>query len=583
MPHRARWYFVLAIAVMAPTVPLAAQHPNETPAQHDARMAWWRNAKFGLFIHWGVYSVPAGTYQGRQIPGIGEWIMNHAKIPRAVYQQYAREFVPTKYDPDAWAALAADAGMKYMVITSKHHDGFALFPSAVTTWDIADASPYGKDLIGPLATAARAHGLHFGLYYSQAQDWNHPGGAANGGHWDTTQAGNFDDYLKQIAVPQVQEILTRYHPDILWWDTPTNMTPARAALFMPLFTRFPDIITNNRLGGGYEGDTETPEQFIPATGIPGRDWEVCMTMNDTWGYKSYDTHWKSTADLLHMLSDIVSKGGNFLLNIGPRPDGTIPQASIDRLHAIGRWMKVNGEAIYGTTASPFPTMLSWGRVTTKRHPGGATLYVQVIDWPADRTLLLPGLRSHAVSAAMLAGGSAVRVDNTADGVVLHLPAQPTDSIISVVKLELTGPIDVVRILPRQAADGRMVLDPMQADIHGAGGSSAQVETQYGAPSIGYWVDGRVSVSWQFHIDRPGEFQLQSEYAGLGDTGFTVQLGPQSLAVALQATGGYDRFKPITLGRLRIDRAGDYTLTIVPKVTGWQPLNLRAVTLVPVTH
>ncbi len=330
---------------------------NETSEQRDARMQWWRKARFGMFIHWGVYAVPAGTYKGEQIAGIGEWIMRRAETPVAEYKAFAKQFNPVHYDPDAWAALAERAGMKYIVITSKHHDGFALFPSEATDWDVVDATPYGKDLIGPLAEAARRHGLRFGLYYSQAQDWNHPGGAKaglkEGEGWDDAHKGSFDAYLKSIAYPQVKEILTRYQPDILWWDTPVWMNQERADLLRPLLRLQPAIITNNRLGGGYRGDTDTPEQHIPATGIPGRDWEVCMTMNNTWGYKSYDNNWKSVEDLIHKLVDIASKGGNFLLNVGPKPDGTIPQASITRLEAVGKWMAINGESIYDTTASAF--------------------------------------------------------------------------------------------------------------------------------------------------------------------------------------------------------------------------------------
>ena len=284
----------LTLAGLVSQVP-AQQVQDETQQQRDARMKWWRDARFGMFIHWGVYAVPAGTYRDQQIGGIGEWIMRRAEIPVVEYRAFAKQFNPVKYDPDAWAALAKEAGMKYIVITSKHHDGFALFPSDVTDWDVADATPYGKDLIGPLADAARGQGLKFGLYYSQAQDWTHPGGAKaglqDGDGWCEEHKGSFDKYLQEIAVPQAREILTRYRPEILWWDTPHLMTPERADQLRPLIGLRPGLITNNRLGGGFAGDTDTPEQHIPATGISGRDWETCMTMNGTWGYKSYDDNW----------------------------------------------------------------------------------------------------------------------------------------------------------------------------------------------------------------------------------------------------------------------------------------------------
>ncbi|MBI1335590.1 MAG: alpha-L-fucosidase [Phycisphaera sp.] len=415
---------------------------DETPEQRNERMKWWREAKFGMFIHWGVYSVPAGTYDGKQIAGIGEWIMNRAKIPCEVYQQYAKVFNPVKYDPDAWAALAHEAGMRYIVITSKHHDGFALFPTAASKWNVVDATPYGQDLIGPLSTAARNRGLHFGLYYSQAQDWNNPGGAAAGGHWDKLQdSKTMDEYIDAVAVPQVREILTRYQPAVLWWDTPKDMNPERAEKLRALLSLDPGVITNNRLGGGYKGDTETPEQRIPATGFVDRDWETCMTMNGTWGYKSYDQNWKSTEDLVRKLCDIVSKGGNFLLNVGPTSEGLIPEASVERLKEVGKWMKVNGEAIYATTASPF-AKLDFGRCTKKVTDRGTTLYLLVFDWPKDGKLMLPGLRNKVATATLLATGASLSTHNSDAGVVVSVPAEMPDPIVTVVKVELIGALNI---------------------------------------------------------------------------------------------------------------------------------------------
>jgi alpha-L-fucosidase len=561
----------------------------ESSEQRDTRMRWWREAKFGMFIHWGVYAVPAGTWKGQRIPGIGEWIMRSAQIPVAEYRQFARQFNPVKYDPDSWAALAREAGMKYIVITSKHHDGFALFDSKATDWDIVDATPYGKEVLGPLARAARRRGLKFGLYYSQAQDWTHPGGAKagyqDGEGWDDAHKGSFDAYLRQIAVPQVREILTRYQPDILWWDTPFLMTRERAGLLRPLLALRPGVITNNRLGGGYRGDTDTPEQQIPATGIPGRDWEVCMTMNDTWGYKSYDQDWKSTPDLIRKLVDIASKGGNFLLNVGPTAEGEIPPPSVERLKQIGRWMKVNGEAIYGTTASPFDR-LSWGRCTKKVRGDRATLYLHVFDWPAEGRLLVPGLRSRMTSARLLAGGARLRTEQTDEGGVVHLPAAAPDPVASVVKVEVAGPLEVARSRPNtaQAADGSLTLTAEQAEIHNPADAEAQVEEAYGAPNIGYWTDARSWVGWPCRIDRPGRFEVLAELAAVEPgSRFRVAVGDQSLVAEAPATGGYGMFRKITLGRLDLPKAGEYELAIRPEAAAWKPINLRSLTLRPVSE
>jgi alpha-L-fucosidase len=434
---------ITLICLLLSQMPLPAASAEESKAEQDARMKWWREARFGMFIHWGVYAVPAGEYKGQRFDHIGEWLMLDAKIPVAEYRPYAKDFNPVKYDPDRWAQLAKDAGMKYIVITSKHHDGFALFPSEVTDWDIADASPYGKDLIGPLAKAARDKGLKFGLYYSQAQDWVHPGGSKAHGFkstkgWDKAQDGDFDKYLETIAVPQVREVLTRYQPDVLWWDTPVEMTRERAQKLAPLLALKPGILTNDRLQRpDYPGDFGTPEQKIPDTGLD-RDWETCMTMNRTWGYKSYDHDWKSAETLIHNLIEAASKGGNYLLNIGPKADGTIPQESVERLEAIGRWMAVNGDSIYGTVASPTERP-AWGRITTKPGADSTTLYLHILEWPSDGKLPV-SISNEVEECRLLADpGRMLNVEGgESKGLTVQLTGEEPDSIASVVLLKVKG-------------------------------------------------------------------------------------------------------------------------------------------------
>ena len=316
----------LAVLLAQPCVSLAETKPAESitvdaaSARSDTRMAWWRDARYGMFIHWGLYAVPAGSYNGKDIDWYGEWIMNSGKIPVAEYAKFAGQFNPMKFNADEWVNFAKEAGMKYMIITAKHHDGFCMYNTKVDDFNIVDATPFKRDPVKELAAACAKQGIKFGVYYSQAQDWHHPGGGIWGKSWDKAQEGDYDAYLQKVSIPQVRELLAEVNPAVLWFDTPIDMKPERTREFLDILKAHPALIYNNRLGNGVHGDTETPEQEIPANGFPGRDWETCMTMNDTWGYKTKDHNYKSTTTLLRNLIDIASKGGNYLLNVGPSPE-----------------------------------------------------------------------------------------------------------------------------------------------------------------------------------------------------------------------------------------------------------------------
>jgi len=336
---------------------------NETKAAKDARMEWWREARFGMFIHWGIYAIPAGSYGGKDIPGIGEWIMDRAKIPLEEYEKYAQQFNPVKFNADEWVRIAKAAGMKYIVITSKHHDGFGLWDSKVSDYDIM-ITPYKKDILKALSKACKKHGIKFCFYHS-IMDWRHPDYLPRRS-WEkrSAQGADMQRYITYMRA-QLKELITEYDPAVLWFDGEWEKTwnhEEGVKLYNYVRSLKPDIIINNRVDkgragmqgltkeGNFAGDFGTPEQEIPAGGLPGVDWESCMTMNDTWGFKTNDHNWKSTETLIYNIIDIVSKGGNYLLNVGPTSEGLIPQASIKRLDEVGKWMRVNGEAIYGTTA-----------------------------------------------------------------------------------------------------------------------------------------------------------------------------------------------------------------------------------------
>ena len=443
--------------------PIPSIQDKETPAQRDARMAWWREARFGMFIHWGLYSIPAGTWKGQQIPGIGEWIMNNASIPVADYKALAKQFNPTGFSAHDIVALAKSAGMKYIVITSKHHDGFAMFDSKADPFNIVAATPFHRDPLRELAEECRKQGIKLGFYYSQAQDWTAPGGAAieRAGHnapthhWDPAQDGSFDTYLHTKSIPQIKELLANYGPAVIWFDTPTElMTPARAAEIVALVNQHPNLIWNNRLGGTYKGDTDTPEQYIPPQGFPGRDWESCMTINDTWGFKSYDTNFKSPETLIRNLIDIASKGGNYLLNIGPDSHGIVPAPEVERLHRMGQWLAVNGEAIYATRPTLFGTEAGSFSPTEKDSSGkpkfipawnwrsttaAGKIYIEIFTWPGS-SFHLDKLPRDVTGAYLLADPAHKPLKLTKSGasVDIQLPTQPLDPIATVLVLNTTS-------------------------------------------------------------------------------------------------------------------------------------------------
>jgi alpha-L-fucosidase len=414
--------------------PIRISSRQRPQARDDPRLNWWRDAKFGLFIHWGLYALPAGVWRGRPIPGIGEWIMLRARVPVAEYEQLAARFNPTRFDPDSWVSLAKRAGQKYLVITAKHHDGFCLFDSRLTEYDIVDATPFGRDPMQALSAVCQRHGVRLCFYYSQTQDWHHPNG--DGNDWDYDEsAKDFDAYIQTYVKPQVRELLTNYGPiGLIWFDTPRRITPQQSRELVDLVHEVqPDCLVNGRVGNDLGDYASTRDNVIPAKQLLEMDWETPATINDTWGYKQDDHNWKSTADLIRKLVDITSKGGNYLLNVGPTAEGIIPQPSVERLEAIGRWLELNGEAVYGTRAGPLQG-LDWCRTTARDN----TVYVHVLDWPAGGQLHLPSPPGTVSGARLLADPTpSLRVTQRSDGVLVQGPASPPDPADTVVTLTLS--------------------------------------------------------------------------------------------------------------------------------------------------
>jgi alpha-L-fucosidase len=412
----------------------------ETTAERDARMAWWRDAKFGMFIHWGIYAVPAGEWGNDR--NQAEWIMLRAKVPFDDYVNFATRFNPVKFDAREWVRVAKDAGMKYLVITAKHHDGFCMFDTKLTDYNIVKATPYRRDPMKELAAACREAGLVFCFYYS-IPDWHHPEFpvrySMHGFHGVNKPDADLKKYVEYLK-GQLRELLTNYGPiGILWFDDggcferiDNKAEVLGSQEIADLIHQLqPDCLINDRLWAA--ADYGTPEQRIPGD-RQKTAFEVCMTLNRHWGYNKYDKDYKTPKEVVRNLADIAHKGGNYLLNVGPTAEGLIPPESVDVLREVGKWMAINGESIYGTTAGPIESIPAWGRGTAA--PG--KLYLHVFEWPADGVLEVEGVNVPIARASFLADPAKKPLDfDTAVGLlVVKLPPKALDPINTVIMLNL---------------------------------------------------------------------------------------------------------------------------------------------------
>ncbi|MHC4389490.1 MAG: alpha-L-fucosidase, partial [Planctomycetota bacterium] len=495
--------FLCLLTVLLPSVSLAES--ADAARTRDERIAWWRDAKFGMFIHWGLYAIPAGVWKGEDIIGVSEWIMRFAEIPVAEYEPLAEQFNPVKFSAEEWIQIAKNAGMKYIVITAKHHDGFAMYDTDVNDFNIVDATPFKRDPLRELKDACEKHDMKLGIYYSHVQDWRHPDAWGNKWEFDPEKK-DFDNYFYNLSKPQVKELLTRYDPRLIWFDTAGDLTRARSGELVAMVRELqPDCLINGRVGPGGGDYTQMGDNDIPATFVEG-DWETPATLNDSWGYKRKDNNWKSTRELLVLLTRIVSKGGNYLLNVGPDAEGLIPQPSVERLQQIGEWMAKYSEAIYGSEASPYPWEHTWGVMTQK--PG--RLYLHIVEWPAGQ-LSVDGLKNNVTKAYHLGDPQRKAIEFRQDysesldnhRLVLDLPAEAPDENVSVVVVEIEGEADVVPA-HTQNIDGEIRLEGYKSDVHPNGAWGELEFTNRGSEN---WWDEDIWLSWDFKVLNPGTFEV----------------------------------------------------------------------------
>ena len=590
-----------AVPADAPAPTAEADELARWASDRDERMAWWREARLGMFIHWGLYSPAGGSWDGKRYEQhYAEWIQHWAAVPCAEYARQMRPlFRPDEGFAEEWAALAADAGMRYAVMTSKHHDGFTLFNSK-EPYSVGNPitlgtniSPPGRDLAREFADAMRARGLRAGFYYSLL-DWQHPDAyeMALPAYMRNPRERDHDAYRAYMR-GHVQELLANYGPlSTIWFDysDPQRQGEAWGAstLMADMRAAQPGILVNNRLYFGLEnknGDYGTPEKYVPPTGLPGMDWEVNHTLNESYGYSDHDANWKDSTQVVRLLCDIVSKGGNLLLNIGPDAQGRVPEPAQESLRGLGRWMRVNGEAVHGTTASPF-ARLPWGRATQK--PG--MLYLMVFDWPRDGRLMVP-MRGTVRSARVLGGSKALRFESSereAGRLVIEVPDDRDASIdpaCTVIALELEGAVEPMPFLVFPSPDGTIELSPHDATLEGP---SLRVE-RVGVigdvtHNLGYWLDPSATASWPIGIgvDQGGAFEVSIDIACQDESaGAEVELVFEpggTLAFTVPATGGWQQYRTLELGRVTLPFGSHRAILRAKSKPGEAVCNVRSIAL-----
>jgi alpha-L-fucosidase len=606
-PHRFAALFLIGLcACEVQAAPALQDRPDlawwrQSMATREQRLDWWRQARFGMFVHWGVYSALGGVWEGKPVSGYAEHIQRIRKIPIPVYREkVAGRFNPTRFDADAWISAAKRAGMGYFIITAKHHDGFAMYDSAVGDYDIVDATPWKRDPMRELKQACQRHGLKFGFYYSHAFDWGEADGAGN--DWDYQNPGGdhllhggrdwwlqspqlvakVRKYVDRKAIPQLRELIAKYDPDILWFDTPHKLPPEEnLRILAAVRAAKPSVVINGRIVqeipggpparfGDYRSTADRPAEFPPQAG----DWEGIPTTNESYGWHQSDRSHKPAAHFIELLAKSAARGGNVLLNVGPMGDGRIDPRDLAILNGVGAWMMRNGPAVAGTQRTPLPVQ-AWGESTRK----GNTLYLHVLQWPAGRKLLVGGLKSAPKRAYLLADPRQrpVPVERAGElDLAITVPARPPHPVDSVIALELEG--DPV------VDEARLLSTAVPADTLRAFDAQLVGDLAFGAGKVRdawvhKWTRPDQQVRWPVRLTQPASFDVAISYdapATSAGGGFEVRLGDKVLAGTVQPTPA----GPVPLGRVSLP-AGRFDIRVqATAIKGEELLRLRGLRLTP---
>ena len=554
------------------------------------RGSWFKQAKYAMFIHWGLYSGLAGDWQGKTHFGIGEWIMNEnmAGIPVNEYRALAGKFNPHKFDAQAWVSLAKQSGMKYIVITAKHHDGFAMYSSKASSYNIVDASPFKRDPLKELADECRKQGLGFGFYYSQNMDWNEKDARGNNLDFNPKEA-DFDKYFKDKCEPQVKELVTQYGDlAVMWFDTPGNMSKAHSMALVDLVRKNqPRCLINSRIGNGVGDYSSLGDMEIPPKNVKGL-WECVATTNNSWSYAWYDQNWKSALQIAKNVISVVARGGTYMLNIGPRGDGSIPENAQESLLEAGTWIKNHSVTIYGASASPWQKAFSWGDVTVQNNK----LYLHIYEWPKNGRIYLPGLSNSLSKASVLGSTSKVNVTKEGDWTVVHVSKEQPSAMIPVIQLSYEGQLKVDHGL---ALDGETSVNLLSI-------FSSQKDcqlTQLGwMEKFGEWKHVEVinkwtqssEVSWELNVRNAGKYSLEMTYSCddkadysefevlTGSKSMTIQAldsGDRYSSKRMGGSGLLPRIRTLRLGVVEFAKGGKQKVIFKTKKGTFEGFNLKA--------
>ena len=583
-----------------------------TKEQADARLGWWRDARFGMFVHWGVYSNLSGEWDGKAYGGYGEHIQRMAKIPIPVYiDKVAGSFNPTEFNADTWISLAEQAGMKYFIITAKHHDGFAMFDSDVSGQTIVKATPFGRDPMKELALACKKYGLKFGFYYSHAFDWgeenapgndwdfNNPGGdkLLSGSDWwkkDTVFLAKTRRYVDEKSIPQILELINKYDPDIMWFDTPHKLPmEENCRIYAAVRKAKPNIVVNGRLIyglGDYQNTCDCPLEFHVQEG----DWEGIPTTNNSYGYNKNDHSYKPAGHFIRLLAKAVARGGNLLMNIGPMGTGAIDTNDVKILKGIGHWFDVNGESIHGCGRTPV-TVQAWGETTLK----GNILYLHVFEWPANGKLILGGVNGEVSKAYLLSNRSKMlKIKRYGPDLKMDLPIIAPDTTDAVIAVEFNSVLvgDPTRLISNNVTSN--VLRALDGKVSGG------VEWGDGNRNQNYaknWKTKEGSIMWEVRLAKKTVFDLlinyeapqksksklvegyagkeiEKERKGSGGT-FMVSIGNQILTKTVTEGGKQGDY----LGKVNLE-PGNYKIKISAKeITGEELFRLNSLEMRPLSY